>query len=561
MTVTTLNVTNGGVDGDGSTAAFPTTFQFWDTDEVQVWIRTKATGAEVLRIEGTHYDVTGGEGATGTVTFKSTPTDYRPQATEEVHLRRVTKTTQQVDLTSATTFPSAATEEAFDRATLRDQEDRADLDRAMLIPVTDGALDMSLPDSVTRSNSGAGGTYLGFDASGKPTIITAQAPATATITAAAQSLLDDTTLEAMRATLAVPENKGNVSAVQTGSSATRAGIPAATFGTGWFIESDTSRIWYSNASSWVAIGIVQVPNASIPGTPVLGLLLLDSDNLVLLRGTGSTTQAIRAPLPRGSLGGLGLTRAAGASNPNRGVTIAVGECRTGTAGAGPSVQNAYVASALTKQLDAAWAEGSPAGGRPSGGPSLGTDQWWHVFVIEKPDGTVDAGFDDNVSATNLLADATGYTNFRRVGSVRTDGSSDLLDWVQEGDLFLYATLPALDLSVTSQDYATADTAITLDYLPPGVRTKGLVVVNANNVTSGLFLPGDVASGGNPDINQPLSVAPMPNLHPGSTADITALMELLTNTSQQITYRVDSGDTSSDLYIQVHGWVDSRGKNL
>jgi len=78
----------------------------------------------------------------------------------------------------------------------------------------------------------------------------------------------------------------------------------------------------------------------------------------------------------------------------------------------------------TKQIDAAWAEGDDAGGFPTG-ISLSANSHYYYFLIAKDDGTIDAGFDSNVNATNLLADATGYTWFRHVGDILTDGGSDI----------------------------------------------------------------------------------------------------------------------------------------
>ena len=73
------------------------------------------------------------------------------------------------------------------------------------------------------------------------------------------------------------------------------------------------------------------------------------------------------------------------------------------------------ATTLIKQIDANWAEGTNAGGFPSG-LTLSNSTWYHFFVIHKTaDGTVDAGFDTSTTASNLLADATGYSAYRRVG--------------------------------------------------------------------------------------------------------------------------------------------------
>lgn len=82
-------------------------------------------------------------------------------------------------------------------------------------------------------------------------------------------------------------------------------------------------------------------------------------------------------------------------------------------------------AALTKQIDAAWAAGTASGGFPSG-ISLSADTWYRVFVIKNPtSGAVDGGFDTSATAANLLADATDYTQYRMVGWVLTDSSSNI----------------------------------------------------------------------------------------------------------------------------------------
>lgn len=121
--------------------------------------------------------------------------------------------------------------------------------------------------------------------------------------------------------------------------------------------------------------------------------------------------------PAGYLDGLDLSIAV---DTDHDITIAAGSCRDSS-----DALNIDLTSALTKQLDAAWAEGTNAGGLPSG-VTLSGDEWLYFFVIGKDDGTVDAGFDDNASATNLLSDS-GYTSYCHIGSVFIDASSNILD--------------------------------------------------------------------------------------------------------------------------------------
>lgn len=79
-------------------------------------------------------------------------------------------------------------------------------------------------------------------------------------------------------------------------------------------------------------------------------------------------------------------------------------------------------SALTKQIDSTWASGDDAGGMFSGA-SLAADTKYYCFIIEADaDGSIDAGFDTSESAANI---PTGYTEYRKIYSFETDGSSNI----------------------------------------------------------------------------------------------------------------------------------------
>lgn len=92
-------------------------------------------------------------------------------------------------------------------------------------------------------------------------------------------------------------------------------------------------------------------------------------------------------------------------------------------------------SGMTKRLDASWAAGTNQGGLFSGSKANST--WYHFHAIEKDsDGSIDFGFDTSVTAANKPA---GYTKYRRIGSVKTDGSGNLYGFWNVGDVFGFAT--------------------------------------------------------------------------------------------------------------------------
>lgn len=78
---------------------------------------------------------------------------------------------------------------------------------------------------------------------------------------------------------------------------------------------------------------------------------------------------------------------------------------------------------------------------------------YHVCLIEKDsDLTIDAGFDTSVTCVNRPA---GYTKFRRVGSLLTDGSANFIGFIHRGDDFIWKT-PILDIADTGVASATTE---------------------------------------------------------------------------------------------------------
>ena len=82
---------------------------------------------------------------------------------------------------------------------------------------------------------------------------------------------------------------------------------------------------------------------------------------------------------------------------------------------------------ITKDTSLAWVEGG-SGGLASA-VTLSNHDTVHKFLLMKANGTVDAGFDTDINATNLMADAASYLYHRRVSSFRLDKlSTDFVDF-------------------------------------------------------------------------------------------------------------------------------------
>jgi hypothetical protein len=123
---------------------------------------------------------------------------------------------------------------------------------------------------------------------------------------------------------------------------------------------------------------------------------------------------------------------ANGTDASRDIDISAGACRDST-----NQAIITLATGLTKQIDAAWSEGTDAGGFPSGLTleSSGTEpEWYRVFLIASSDlSLIDAGFDSDASATNLLSDASSYSLYRQIGWVLNDGAGNIVPFFSDSD--------------------------------------------------------------------------------------------------------------------------------
>jgi hypothetical protein len=91
-------------------------------------------------------------------------------------------------------------------------------------------------------------------------------------------------------------------------------------------------------------------------------------------------------------------------------------------------------STMVKNVDLVWVAGSGPGSgcMPSFFfPTPPNNTWYRIFAIKDPTtGDVDLGLDTDPGAVNLLADATGFTLYRRIGFLRFNVVRDVLPVTQ-----------------------------------------------------------------------------------------------------------------------------------
>jgi hypothetical protein len=229
------------------------------------------------------------------------------------------------------------------------------------------------------------------------------------------------------------------------------------------------------------------------------------------------------------------------------------EISTGWAMDSTNVYGMRLSSVITKRIDASWAVGDDSGGLFSG--SVGNATWYHVFIIRKDsDGTIDAGFDTSATAANKPA---GYSNYRRIGSVLTNGSANIIQFYQSGDTFLWNT-PIIDVNVENPGSSAVTRTIST---PLGVVCESILYAGAVPANDGSYFyllltclsTDDVI----PSFNNGMNIGV--ELATGSYGPrFMTTARVLTNTSSQIRSRVVYS-TYINIKILTAGWVDIRGK--
>jgi hypothetical protein len=138
-----------------------------------------------------------------------------------------------------------------------------------------------------------------------------------------------------------------------------------------------------------------------------------------------------------------------------------------------NLANLDLVAGLIKKIDSSWALGNNQGGFPTG-ITLSANTWYHLFVIGKLDGTTDAGFDTNLDANKLLADATGFVDYLHLSSIKTDGSSNIILHNQEFVGSVRRTLwdmSGISTSLVDKSGVGPTTDTVGLNVPPGVNVK------------------------------------------------------------------------------------------
>lgn len=181
--------------GDGSTTSFPVSFLFYSNADVSAILRA-TDGTETTWTENTQYTLTGaGNPNGGTLTVKTSPTDYTPASGTTLVIKRELDFVQETDLPADGAFPSESVERQLDRSVMHAQQLGEQIARSLTLPATTAFANLSLPEPASNQLLGwnAGATDL-------ENKVAADIPLTS-VTTFMQTLLDDATAAAARGTL------------------------------------------------------------------------------------------------------------------------------------------------------------------------------------------------------------------------------------------------------------------------------------------------------------------------------------------------------------------------
>jgi hypothetical protein len=425
MTVSTTTTKNSAA-GNGSTTAFTYSFVIIASTELDVYIRTDATGVEVLKTEDTHYTVSGvGSASGGTVTFTG---GNIPASGETVVLLRDTPLTQATAYVENDPFPSAAHEDALDKLTHQVQELQEEVDRSLKASKT--VTDLTTPEFKDAAAVRAG-KFLAFDSDGDELTVSDPILSDAIITSPADAhiLLYDN-----------GDTRWENKAVSGDIAITAAGV--ASIASGVIVNADVnasaaiadSKLATISTADKVSGAAVQVDGAA-DGT---GITVADATKLLVDDG--------------------GTTKYVNASQINSYVSAAVAADDVSLGNAAASFATSSGAVLVDSQASTATIDGHTG-----------------VTVQSSNSGdiTLDSVADINLDAAgNDITLKAGGTHF---GSL-TNSSSDLV---------IEAKVADKDILFKGMDDSSAVTALALDMSDAGKATfSGSVVVTGDLTVSG-----------------------------------------------------------------------------
>lgn len=407
---------------NGVTTVFPYTFEIATKNDIEVLVDL------VVKTVDTDYTVSGvGDSGGGNITFVTAP------ANNSVVTRlRKQPAIQSSTYTANEGFPHARVESDFDKLWMAIQQMREQLHRALLLPkssaLVDQGMDVPTVGSFARGKSGGGIDWATVVSAGSISVPVAvnEGGTGATTAAGARTNLGITALtEVLDTDFRVVDNADSTKkfAIE---------VSGITTGTTRTLTPPNANLTLPNPT---AKGDIAVATAS----GVLGVQAVGANGTILMaRSVATSGLAYVAALTKAI---WGFTYAVNGSDASNDIDFA--------AGGAMDVTGAYwlAGSALTKQLDTAWAVGTNAGLLDTGAIA---DSDYYLFVI----GRSDTGVVDYLASLSSTAPTmpANYDFKRLIGWVKRTAGANVA-WVNYetagGGLDTLWTSPTIDINLTN----------------------------------------------------------------------------------------------------------------
>ena len=301
-------------------------------------------------------------------------------------------------------------------------------------------------------------------------------------------------------------------------------------------------------SEWQSISFFFGSTAGVTRLEQIGALTPTNQRVIIGNGSAWTTSSLPSLVPN-FLAGMGTSNSG--VDADHDIIVAAGRCNDST-----NAVSMALSAARTKRIDATYASGDGNGGLASGA-SLTNATWYHIFIVSIG-GTIDVMFDTSVTCANGVAN-NSVSYFRRIGSIKTDGSANIIAYQQSGDEFTW--------NVTVQDASDAnpgETAVlkTLN-VPLGINTiaKFYGAITSSDATTAcvtLF-----TSPSQTDTAPSTTIFHIRTEIQSAAQTFGQLFYTMSDTSSRVRYRVNmisgSDTTAVTVIINTAGWLDSRGR--